>query len=95
MYPKAKEIGMMNEGFVWIMTDCCLKADLLNTPDPSVTDAMQGVLGVRPGVPNTRELKYFRVSWKRKFKDNLMFLIRTLTFLDYGPMVLQRRWPWR
>ena len=56
MYPKAKEIGMMNEGFVWIMTDCCLKADLLNTPDPSVTDAMQGVLGVRPGVPNTREL---------------------------------------
>ena len=58
MYPKAKEIGMMDEGFVWIMTDC-LTADLLSTPDPSVTDAMQGVLGVKPAVPNTRELKYF------------------------------------
>jgi len=94
LFAKAKEIGMMTEGFVWIMTDC-LTADLLSTPDPSVTDTMQGVLGVKPSVPNTRELKYFRVPWKRKFEDNLMFLMRSLTFLDYGPLMLQRRWPWR
>ncbi|CAK7354094.1 unnamed protein product [Dovyalis caffra] len=41
------------------------------SPNPSVTDTMQGVLGVKPYVPSTEGLKDFRVRWKRKFQlDN-------------------------
>ncbi|KAL9338651.1 hypothetical protein Peur_067666 [Populus x canadensis] len=69
LFAKAKEIGMMSEGYVWIMTDG-LTADLLSTPNSSVTDTMQGVLGIKPHVPRTKELKDFRVRWKRKFQQD-------------------------
>ncbi|KAG5244487.1 glutamate receptor [Salix suchowensis] len=70
LFTKAKEIGMMSEGYVWIMTDG-LSVDFLNSPDHSVTDTIQGVLGIKPYVPRTKELEYFRARWKRKFvQDN-------------------------
>ncbi|KAJ6295289.1 hypothetical protein OIU78_023331 [Salix suchowensis] len=70
LFAKAKEIGMMSEGYVWIMTDG-LTAEFLSSPNPSVTDTMQGVLGIKPYVPRTKELENFRARWKRKFlQDN-------------------------
>ncbi|KAF2323737.1 hypothetical protein GH714_036771 [Hevea brasiliensis] len=65
LFIKAKEIGMMSEGYVWIMTDGM--TNLLSLLDPSAIDSMQGALGVRPYVPRTKELEYFRVRWKKKF----------------------------
>ncbi|KAI9393681.1 hypothetical protein POPTR_006G268400v4 [Populus trichocarpa] len=70
LFTKAKEIGMMSEGYVWIMTDG-LSVDFLSSPNHSVTDTIQGVLGIKPYVPRTKELEYFRAQWKRKFlRDN-------------------------
>ncbi|KAJ6758725.1 IONOTROPIC GLUTAMATE RECEPTOR [Salix koriyanagi] len=70
LFARAKEIGMMSEGYVWIMTDG-LTAEFLSSPNPSVTDTMQGVLGIKPYVPRTKELENFRARWKRKFlQDN-------------------------
>ncbi|KAJ6745288.1 GLUTAMATE RECEPTOR 2.9 [Salix koriyanagi] len=70
LFIKAKEIGMMSEGYVWIMTDG-LSVDFLSSPNHSVTDTIQGVLGIKPYVPRTKELEYFRARWKRKFlQDN-------------------------
>ncbi|KAJ6745283.1 GLUTAMATE RECEPTOR 2.9 [Salix koriyanagi] len=70
LFTKAKEIGMMSEGYVWIMTDG-LSVDFLSSPDHSVTDTIQGVLGIKPYVPRTKELEYFRARWKRRFlQDN-------------------------
>uniref|UniRef100_A0A3N7G0I9 Glutamate receptor n=1 Tax=Populus trichocarpa TaxID=3694 RepID=A0A3N7G0I9_POPTR len=66
LFTKAKEIGMMSEGYVWIMTDG-LSVDFLSSPNHSVTDTIQGVLGIKPYVPRTKELEYFRARWKRKF----------------------------
>ncbi|CAK7354088.1 unnamed protein product [Dovyalis caffra] len=40
LFAKAKEIGMMSEGYVWIMTDG-LTDDFLSSPNPSVTDTIQ------------------------------------------------------
>ena len=74
LFSKAKEIGMMSEGCVWIMTDG-LTADLLSSPNPSVTGTMQGVLGVKPYVPSTKELQDFRVRWKRKFQQDNPYII--------------------
>ncbi|KAJ6697695.1 GLUTAMATE RECEPTOR 2.9 [Salix purpurea] len=70
LFTKAKEKGMMSEGYVWIMTDG-LSADFLSSPHHSVTDTIQGVLGIKPYVPRTKELEYFRARWKRRFlQDN-------------------------
>jgi ionotropic glutamate receptor len=74
LFAKAKEIGMMSEGCVWIMTDG-LTADLLSSPNPSVTGTMQGVLGVKPYVPSTKEIQDFRVRWKRKFQQDNPYII--------------------
>ena len=67
-FTKADEIGMMEEGYVWILTDGL--TDLLSTMDPLVIDSMQGVLGIKPHVPRTKELENFRVRWKRKFRQD-------------------------
>ncbi|WCJ35860.1 glutamate receptor 2.2 [Euphorbia peplus] len=65
---KAKEVGMMNEGYVWILTDGM--TNFMNSMDPLVIDSMQGVLGVKPYVPKTKELEHFRVRWKKKFHQD-------------------------
>ncbi|KAJ9179543.1 hypothetical protein P3X46_011319 [Hevea brasiliensis] len=64
LFTKAKEAGMMDIGYVWIMTDGM--TNLLNLLNDSDIDSMQGVLGVRPYIPKTKELKDFRLRWKRK-----------------------------
>ncbi|OAY36246.1 hypothetical protein MANES_11G006700v8 [Manihot esculenta] len=64
LFTKAKEAGMMSTGYVWIMTDGV--TNLLSLLNDSTIDSMQGVLGVRPCVRKTKELKNFRLRWKRK-----------------------------
>ncbi|GLT58278.1 hypothetical protein SLA2020_311830, partial [Shorea laevis] len=69
VFDKAKEIGMMGEGYVWIITDGMTNVwSLVNRLD---MDSMQGVLGVRTYIPKSKELHSFKVRWKRKFlQDN-------------------------
>ncbi|KAF2302826.1 hypothetical protein GH714_008572 [Hevea brasiliensis] len=55
---------MMSEGYVWIMTGV-----MTSSITPQVMDSMQGVLGIRPYVPQTQELENFKVRWKRKFQQ--------------------------
>lgn len=69
VFEKAREIGMMGEGYVWIMTDGM--SNLFWTiSSSSVVENMQGVLGLKTHVPNTKELEGFRVRWKRKFQQD-------------------------
>ncbi|CAK9140334.1 unnamed protein product [Ilex paraguariensis] len=65
-FTKAKEIGVLSEGYVWIITNG-LTNDL-SSLDPLVIDSMQGVIGVKPYVPQTEELKKFSIRWKRTFQ---------------------------
>ncbi|KAF8392932.1 hypothetical protein HHK36_021172 [Tetracentron sinense] len=64
---KAKEVGMMNEGYAWIITDGL--TNLLNSMDPTVIDSMQGVLGLRPHVPKSKDLDSFRVRWRKNLEQ--------------------------
>ncbi|KAJ7958448.1 Glutamate receptor [Quillaja saponaria] len=66
LFTKAKQIGMMNQGYVWIMTNGL--TDIINFMNSSVLESMQGVLGVRTYVPKTEELEDFEVRWKRQFQ---------------------------
>nr|DAD27619.1 TPA_asm: hypothetical protein HUJ06_029087 [Nelumbo nucifera] len=64
----AKVAEMMTDEYVWILTDGL--TNLLDSMDPSVIDSMQGVLGIRPYVPKSKELENFKVRWKKKFQQD-------------------------
>lgn len=68
VFEKAREIGMMDEGYVWIMTDGMSNL-FWSISSSSVVENMQGILGLKTHVPNTNELEDFRVRWKRKFQQ--------------------------
>ncbi|XP_058068556.1 glutamate receptor 2.7-like [Magnolia sinica] len=63
-FSKVNDVGMMSDGYVWIITDGL--TELLDSMDSSVIDSMQGVLGVKPYIPKSIELDNFTVRWKRK-----------------------------
>ncbi|KAL6978578.1 hypothetical protein U1Q18_020244 [Sarracenia purpurea var. burkii] len=65
-FAKAKGVGMMSEGYAWIVTDAA--ANALGLLDPSAIDSMQGVLGVEPYVPTTKQLANFTNRWRTKFQ---------------------------
>ncbi|XP_043710257.1 glutamate receptor 2.7-like [Telopea speciosissima] len=65
LFLKAKEVGMMSEGYVWIITDGL--TNFLSSMDRSVIHSMEGVLGVKPHVQRSKKLDSFEVSWKKKF----------------------------
>ncbi|XP_047328906.1 glutamate receptor 2.7-like [Impatiens glandulifera] len=73
LFNKAKQIGMMNEGYAWITTNGITNS--LSIIDPSNLvgmDSMHGVLGIKPHVPRTRRLKDFVSRWKNEArKSNL------------------------
>ncbi|XVE80459.1 hypothetical protein DITRI_Ditri14bG0141300 [Diplodiscus trichospermus] len=75
LFAMAKQIGMMKEGYAWVVTDGM--TNLWSLTDPSTIDAMQGVVGVRTYIPRTNELENFRVRWKRKFQQDNPTIINT------------------
>ncbi|KAL5973941.1 hypothetical protein ACLOJK_030600 [Asimina triloba] len=64
LFSKAHEFGLVSEGYAWIITDGL--TGLLDSLDSSVIDSMQGVIGVKPYIPTSKELDNFTVRWKRK-----------------------------
>ncbi|XP_008445297.1 glutamate receptor 2.5-like isoform X2 [Cucumis melo] len=67
LFTKAKEIGMMKRGYVWIITDAI--ANLLDLIDPSVLEAMQGVVGIKTYVPRSKGLDSFKHDWRKRFQS--------------------------
>ncbi|KAI3855933.1 hypothetical protein MKX03_027477 [Papaver bracteatum] len=69
IFEKAKTIGMMSKGYVWIVTDGL--GDYLSSFNSSVLATMQGVIGIRRYVPKSSKLRSFKSRWKKEFtKDN-------------------------
>ncbi|KAK4485686.1 hypothetical protein RD792_008330 [Penstemon davidsonii] len=65
LFLKVKEAGMMREGYAWIVTSGVM--DLLYSLDSHVIETMEGVLGVKPMVPNSQKLSSTAKRWKKKF----------------------------
>ncbi|VFR00106.1 unnamed protein product [Cuscuta campestris] len=63
-FVKVKEAGMMSSGYVWIITDEFTTLSV--SMNPSVLDSLCGVIGVKPYVPSSVELKNFTKRWKSK-----------------------------
>ncbi|TVU09637.1 hypothetical protein EJB05_43123, partial [Eragrostis curvula] len=69
LFIKAKEIGMMNKGYAWIVTDGV--TNLIDSLHPSVVESMNGALGVQFYVPKTTELNNFTTRWNMRYQvDN-------------------------
>nr|XP_048326895.1 glutamate receptor 2.8-like isoform X2 [Ziziphus jujuba var. spinosa] len=62
LFLAANQTGMMSKGYVWMITDGL--STLLHSLEKQVTESMQGVLGIRPHVPNTNRLQEFKTRWK-------------------------------
>ncbi|KAL3532893.1 hypothetical protein ACH5RR_006414 [Cinchona calisaya] len=60
LFVLARNAGMMSEGYAWLMTDSL--SNFLTSVD---TSPMEGVLGLRPHVPQSKNLENFTAKWKR------------------------------
>ncbi|KAM3267799.1 hypothetical protein P3S67_031784 [Capsicum chacoense] len=67
LFRKAKEIGMMEKGYAWIITSGLM--ELVYLMDSDVAEAMQGVLGVKPFIPKSEQLNSFANRLKKKFLE--------------------------
>ncbi|KAL3528514.1 hypothetical protein ACH5RR_007836 [Cinchona calisaya] len=67
LFLKAKEAGMMNQGYAWIITEAL--TSLLDSLDYTVIDSMQGVLGLKPYVPGSVKLNNFTRRWRKRFRE--------------------------
>ncbi|KAI3711929.1 hypothetical protein L1987_70478 [Smallanthus sonchifolius] len=65
-FKKVNEVGMMEEGYVWIVTEGLTSR--LHYLDHKV-DSMQGVVGVKSYIPKSNELIDFNRRWKREFRS--------------------------
>ncbi|CAE6019222.1 unnamed protein product [Arabidopsis arenosa] len=63
----AREIGMMEEGYVWLMTNGMTHM-IRHIDHGHSLNTIEGVLGVRSHVPKSKELEDFHLRWKRTFK---------------------------
>ncbi|GKV26096.1 hypothetical protein SLEP1_g35449 [Rubroshorea leprosula] len=83
VFDKATEIGMMCEGYVWIITDGMTNHwSLIHHSDHM--DSMQGVLGVRNYVPKSKQLEKFEMS-----KDGLVKRLDSTSNANLGTI----NWP--
>ncbi|EFH49759.1 predicted protein [Arabidopsis lyrata subsp. lyrata] len=65
LFSIAKEIGMMNKGYVWIVTNGI--ADQLSLKGESSLENMHGVLGVKTYFSRSKELMYLETRWRKRF----------------------------
>lgn len=68
LFLRAQEAGMMSEGYAWIVSSGIM--DMLSSMDSRVVESMQGVLGVKPRIPETEFFFSFSRRWRKNFFQN-------------------------
>ncbi|KAL4182076.1 hypothetical protein AMTRI_Chr12g240690 [Amborella trichopoda] len=63
---QVQQLGYMSEEYAWIITDGF--TSLLDSMDPSVIASMQGVLGVKAYVEESKQLAKFTTRWKHRYR---------------------------
>nr|XP_048327496.1 glutamate receptor 2.1-like [Ziziphus jujuba var. spinosa] len=71
LFRLAKQIGMMSEGYAWIITKGL--SLLLDPLRKKVFGSMHGVVGVRPYLPNAKRLQDFKTRWNKTSGDINLF----------------------
>ena len=68
LFVLVKNSGMMSEGYAWIITQGL--SSLLDPIDPKIMDSMQGVLGIRPYIPISTNVKDFERRLAKNFPSS-------------------------
>nr|XP_043635390.1 glutamate receptor 1.3-like [Erigeron canadensis] len=63
----AKEVGMMGEGYVWIVTS--KTTNHINFMDAETIKSMQGAVGFKSYFPKSDELRKFNSKWRKEYHD--------------------------
>ncbi|CAH1447099.1 unnamed protein product [Lactuca virosa] len=64
LFSMAKELGMMGEGYMWIVTS--KTTNYLDSMDSEAMESMQGAVGFRSYVPTSREIHNFVSKWRKE-----------------------------
>lgn len=65
LFKIAREIGMINKGYAWIVTNGII--DLMRLMGGSSLEDMHGVLGVKTYLSRSKELAYLEARWRKRF----------------------------
>ncbi|CAH8263410.1 unnamed protein product [Arabidopsis lyrata] len=65
VFIKAKEIGLMKAGYVWILTNGVI--DDLSSINETGIEAMDGVLGIKTYIQKSQDLEKFISRWRKIF----------------------------
>ncbi|MBA0820073.1 hypothetical protein Gohar_028126 [Gossypium harknessii] len=68
LFLNARRLGMMSQGYAWITTD--MTTNFMNSMDPSVIESMQGVVGFKPHIPASKELRKLAIRWSKNLNEN-------------------------
>ncbi|XP_010548559.1 PREDICTED: glutamate receptor 2.1-like isoform X2 [Tarenaya hassleriana] len=71
---KAKELGLMKQGYVWILT-CEITNALISRMGETGFETIQGVLGVKTYIPRSKELESFRSRFMKQFPTSELDII--------------------
>ncbi|KAK1388308.1 Avr9/Cf-9 rapidly elicited protein 141 [Heracleum sosnowskyi] len=63
IFSLAQEVGMMSKGTAWIITSSL--SNSIGSMDASTIESMEGVLGMRPYIPKSKELDNFKIRWNK------------------------------
>ncbi|KAK2658040.1 hypothetical protein Ddye_011092 [Dipteronia dyeriana] len=87
----ANKLEMMSTGYVWIVTDTIMS--FLHSMETSVVESMQGVLGFKPYIPESKELRNFTLRWRRKMYIGHDHPVGEVAELDvYGVLAYDTVW---
>ncbi|XP_024980757.1 glutamate receptor 1.2-like isoform X1 [Cynara cardunculus var. scolymus] len=64
LFSMAKEVGMMGEGYMWIVTS--KTTNFLDSLDVEAIESMQGAVGFKSYFPESRELHDFVLKWRKE-----------------------------
>ncbi|CAH8362102.1 unnamed protein product [Eruca vesicaria subsp. sativa] len=65
LFPCAEKLGMMGEGFAWILTAKSMNSFHERTGHHFSKEAMEGVVGFRSYIPISKELQNFTSRWRK------------------------------
>ncbi|CAA0408417.1 unnamed protein product [Arabidopsis thaliana] len=65
LFPCAEKLGMMGEGFAWILTSRSMSSFHDQFIDDLTKEAMEGVVGFKSYIPMSKELHNFTLRWKK------------------------------
>ncbi|KAL6520663.1 hypothetical protein OROMI_032223 [Orobanche minor] len=63
LFDLANKARVMSTGYAWLVTNSL--SIFMNSMDPVTHDSMEGVLGIRPYIPRSKDLESFQERWKR------------------------------